>query len=98
MTDPLKGLTPEEIARARAKASVRQKTIRAVEELGGTEYQAREVSRAVMMALVEPDNDMVAAGLAELNLQLGKPKDKIEAANRRNLIRVIWRSMLYNVR
>ena len=50
----------------------------------------------VLDVLAEPDNEMVAAGVVELNLCMEKPKSG-QGAYRRELARVIWRSMLNRV-
>jgi hypothetical protein len=52
----------------------------------------------VLDALAEPDRDMLAAGLTELNLALAKDQHPTGTRDRKALLRVIWAAMLDRAR
>jgi hypothetical protein len=72
-----------------------QAAIRRVVGLGYSIEFADLVVGIVIEELTDPDRDMLDAGLADLDLALGKPSDRDHGRTyRRDLLRVIWHSML----
>ena len=74
-------------------SSVAGRAIQRIANLGYSHEFAELVVDTVLEELADPDSHMVAGGRAELDMAFGTA-DPRGAVHRRELIRVIWHTML----